>query len=206
MPEPPRRWRFQIHLSTAVVMMFVAGGLIWANNTTRVLYLQVTPTQSYSTDGVHGWPFSVVDSVRSEYIREYLPEGETVALNRDYYPRHIAIALNLFIGLMICCLAWYLCELVAIKFAGLSLFIATVVLICANIRDRELWTYTAIWHIYGWPMDAVAATTLDTGNKGNFVFRYFGIGIDLIVAIGILVVVRLLCEWLIRRCAARKKD
>jgi|SRR5579862_335837 len=31
MPEPPRRARFQIHLSTAIVLMFVAGGLIWAN-------------------------------------------------------------------------------------------------------------------------------------------------------------------------------
>ncbi|HLX63075.1 MAG TPA: hypothetical protein VKX17_17530 [Planctomycetota bacterium] len=27
----PRRARFQIHLSTANVLMFVAGGLIWAN-------------------------------------------------------------------------------------------------------------------------------------------------------------------------------
>src|SRR5438477_160602 len=31
MTEPPPRNRFQIHLSTAIVMMFVAGGLIWAN-------------------------------------------------------------------------------------------------------------------------------------------------------------------------------
>ena len=31
MTEPPRRKRFQIHLSTAMVMMFVAGGIIWAN-------------------------------------------------------------------------------------------------------------------------------------------------------------------------------
>src|SRR5205085_59789 len=31
MTEPPPRKRFQIHLSTAIVMMFVAGGLIWAN-------------------------------------------------------------------------------------------------------------------------------------------------------------------------------
>jgi len=35
MPEPPRRARFQIHLSTAIVLMFVAGGLIWANVTGR---------------------------------------------------------------------------------------------------------------------------------------------------------------------------
>jgi hypothetical protein len=31
MTEPPRRKRFQIHLSTAIVLMFVAGGSIWAN-------------------------------------------------------------------------------------------------------------------------------------------------------------------------------
>jgi len=30
MPEPPPRKRFQIHLSTAIVMMFVAGALMWA--------------------------------------------------------------------------------------------------------------------------------------------------------------------------------
>ena len=30
-PEPPRRKRFQIHLSTAIVLMFVAGGMLWAN-------------------------------------------------------------------------------------------------------------------------------------------------------------------------------
>ncbi len=28
MSDKPRRW-FQVHLSTAVVMMFVAGGLLW---------------------------------------------------------------------------------------------------------------------------------------------------------------------------------
>ena len=33
LPEPRPRKRFQIHLSTAVVMMFVAGVLLWANFT-----------------------------------------------------------------------------------------------------------------------------------------------------------------------------
>ncbi len=31
MTNPPPRKRFQIHLSTAIVTMFVAGALIWAN-------------------------------------------------------------------------------------------------------------------------------------------------------------------------------
>jgi len=36
MPETARRKRFQIHLSTAVVMMFVSGGIIWANVSERL--------------------------------------------------------------------------------------------------------------------------------------------------------------------------
>jgi len=31
MPPPPPRRRFQIHLSTAIVLMFVAGALMWVN-------------------------------------------------------------------------------------------------------------------------------------------------------------------------------
>jgi hypothetical protein len=52
-PEPPRRNRFQIHLSTAVVMMFVAGGIMWGNivpsrTSKPEPYLRIT--ESY------GWP------------------------------------------------------------------------------------------------------------------------------------------------------
>jgi hypothetical protein len=31
MTEPPPRQRFQFHLSTAIVLMFVAGAVMWAN-------------------------------------------------------------------------------------------------------------------------------------------------------------------------------
>jgi len=31
MPQSPPRKRFQVHLSTAIVLMFVTGALIWAN-------------------------------------------------------------------------------------------------------------------------------------------------------------------------------
>ncbi|HLX61854.1 MAG TPA: hypothetical protein VKX17_11275 [Planctomycetota bacterium] len=37
MNSPPRRARFQIHLSTAIVLMFVAGGLMWINSHRRLL-------------------------------------------------------------------------------------------------------------------------------------------------------------------------
>lgn len=48
----PRRW-FQIHLSTCIVLMLVAGGLMWAN---------IRPEPVLEVDGrvlasQHGWPF-----------------------------------------------------------------------------------------------------------------------------------------------------
>jgi|SRR5579862_1468022 len=49
MAEVPRRKWLQVHLSTAVVLMFAAGGLIWANTIAEV-------------DGgarYYGWPFII---------------------------------------------------------------------------------------------------------------------------------------------------
>ena len=37
MTDKPRRPWFQLHLSTAIVTMFVAGGMIWANVTERIV-------------------------------------------------------------------------------------------------------------------------------------------------------------------------
>jgi hypothetical protein len=58
MPEPlPRRVRFQIHLSTAIVMMFTAGAIIWANvrDTSGVIILgRDLQSRFYHTE--HGWP------------------------------------------------------------------------------------------------------------------------------------------------------
>ena len=69
MSEAPRRKRFQIHLSTAVVMMIAAGVLIWAN---------VTKSQGDSFEmlgfetHLYGWPFNakLVRIDDSEYIDE----------------------------------------------------------------------------------------------------------------------------------------
>jgi len=51
MSETPKRRFFQIHLSTAIVLMFVAGGLLWLNLRGRVDIL----VQS-SVVVVFGWP------------------------------------------------------------------------------------------------------------------------------------------------------
>ena len=51
MPNPPRRPFFQIHLSTAIVLMFTAGALVWANVTKQwVLVLS-------NAGWAFGWPF-----------------------------------------------------------------------------------------------------------------------------------------------------
>lgn len=63
---PRKRHWFQIHLSTAMVLMFVAGLFLWAN----VPFLRVTKRVG-SVDGRYttytcvkgGWPFCKVESV-----------------------------------------------------------------------------------------------------------------------------------------------
>ena len=67
MPTPPPRKRFQIHLSTAIVMMFVAGALIWANVSQRGgrgEVLQVIDQELLVVDYelYYGWPFPMVTS------------------------------------------------------------------------------------------------------------------------------------------------
>ena len=64
MSDKPRRPWFQIHLSTAIVLMFVAGGLLWANlNAHPKSYVSGYEISEDSYDPVitkiwiRGWPF-----------------------------------------------------------------------------------------------------------------------------------------------------
>src|SRR5882724_9345134 len=60
MPPPPRRARFQIHLSTAIVLMFVAGGLIWANARVRTETFRHSPEVNPWKEilNKYGWPLT----------------------------------------------------------------------------------------------------------------------------------------------------
>jgi hypothetical protein len=58
MPKVPRRKRFQINLSTAIEMMFVAGGIIWmnANAGSKVVGGGFSQRESYSLVALkYGW-------------------------------------------------------------------------------------------------------------------------------------------------------
>ena len=88
MPEPPRRKRFQIHLSTAIVMMFVAGALIWANTRNQV-------DDANFKEFVVGWPnHAVIKIVQNE--------------NAGIYYRNIII--DLWIAFTILYFSYRFCE------------------------------------------------------------------------------------------------
>jgi|SRR5579862_6407701 len=113
----PRRGRFQIHLSTAVVLMFVAGGIIWAN--------------------VH----------KNESVEHQFGDG------------------------------------------------------CPALVEQTF---------FGWPMNAYRSHGYFTwGNTGTGLgpqLYYTGISVDALAGFGLLSSTWFVCEWLIRRRAARKGD
>ncbi len=60
MTHTPRRAWFQIHLSTALALCFLAGGIVWLNCTARSE--QRPPHRSISVAYTcYGWPFSIVE-------------------------------------------------------------------------------------------------------------------------------------------------
>jgi len=125
MREPPPRKRLQIHLSTAIVMMFVAGGLIWGNVTPRRYDMNCTlyskmPDVSVPTV-CYGWPMALYFIVKREVIPEgYVPHniGEFAPLhkaaNGNYYYIDLVFLLgfpfNAFIATTILFATWFLCE------------------------------------------------------------------------------------------------
>jgi hypothetical protein len=92
---PQRRWP-QIHLSTALVMMFVAGSLMWLN-------AHVWKTYAYdSAEGkveytTHGWPSDCV------YISHFKGKAEWSWM-------HCNRSSNVFVGLVLMYAAMQLCE------------------------------------------------------------------------------------------------
>ena len=91
MPEPPPRKRFQIHLSTAIVLMFVAGMLIWAN--IRERYSRMLEEAPYA--GIcKGWPCP----------REWKSYGDGIYVSATGGIINIAFAIGIL------CAVWFVCE------------------------------------------------------------------------------------------------
>lgn len=136
MPEAPRRKRFQIHLSTALIMMIAAGFLIWANVTpqhsldnatmddTFRLYPKLLPEYvdpvkfqiMLSFTGArdikleqktHGWPAMVVR--KFDITITFEARSKKSPLGHTGY-LWSAIAINLAVALSILFTIWFVCE------------------------------------------------------------------------------------------------
>src|SRR6266404_1141238 len=87
MTDKPRRPWFQIHLSTAIVLMFVAGGILWLN---------VTPDWAHMSS-VYGWP-------KGFYEERF---GNPIAGTRFFLG---TLILNIIAGIIILGYIAFLCE------------------------------------------------------------------------------------------------
>ena len=113
-----RPW-FQIHLSTAIVLMFVAGGLMWANIGGRK---QNVPCHLFFNCGdevftSYGWPLVVYRNFHgySSTRLAHLEVKDYSALDIPYTRAKFAFkyynaGLDTFICLAICMGMWFICE------------------------------------------------------------------------------------------------
>ena len=105
MPPPPPRRRFQIHLSTAIVLMFVAGGLIWANVRLR----RTAEWESLARDSHHFLGVVTVDA-----LFEYgWPATAYSAGHAVFYePRihFIGVFINTLAAFLILFVGWFMFE------------------------------------------------------------------------------------------------
>ncbi len=77
MPEPPPRKRFQIHLSTAIAMMFIAGAVIWLNTRQEFVeysraFVFMQGLKSVPTKAGFGWPYYCVFRDARGWTIEYI--------------------------------------------------------------------------------------------------------------------------------------
>lgn len=107
MTEPPRRKCFQIHLSTAIVMMFVAGVLIWANVRNEFI-IEVEPrTSQIIRIRGFGWPWNAMLSSDEPYWKGKREDrvwvlSENRLIIKKFFTADIAVAFAILFGVAFC--------------------------------------------------------------------------------------------------------
>lgn len=100
--KPKKRPWFQFHLSTAVVLMFVAAGLMWLNIT---VFEGVLKTREPGKS--RGWPFGCW----GEYTWSAYHWDELVQGPEHRVEVHCWLVLcNLVVALLILCVVGFVCE------------------------------------------------------------------------------------------------
>jgi len=116
MPAPPRK-RFQIHLSTAIVMMFVAGGLNWANcgewkTYVRDYEVSGDTMEPHNTVRIRliGWPMQIHRLRRTAIL--YGPPTTYLWTDEPelYYNNWKTIPIDAAVALASLFAVWFLCE------------------------------------------------------------------------------------------------
>ena len=101
---PKKRPFFQIHLSTAIVLMFVAGGFLWLNVKPPVILnreLVQGPTQAYFelTIRTTGWPFhSIYCMAERGSVAQTIADGNIANANVHFAVANATACLILLFG------------------------------------------------------------------------------------------------------------
>jgi len=100
----------QIHLSTAVILMFVAGGMIWAN-TLRYSLLVPQYDPELKLNHCYGWPCHAM-TYFADGLRTYKPIGYGYAESPIMYPHwHVyGILINAIVAVAILLCVAIACE------------------------------------------------------------------------------------------------
>jgi len=201
MTLPPPRKRFQIHLSTAIVMMFVAGVLIWANVRPREITLrEETAGPRWIVDNTYrlrGWPLNVTSELTK--YKMVNPQLAFLTVFAELHVNYWLAAVDAAIGIMILLVAWFGMEYMIRRFqihlltAIVMMFVAGG-LIWVNIEDRPIYHPGGT----GWPISYMWRDNTNAPTVELLVVLY-----DLAFGLAILFAIWFLCERLIRRRAAR---
>jgi hypothetical protein len=102
---PPRRARFQVHLSTAIVLMFTAGALMWANVTPCKVIIWPFLAQ------YNGWPFTAIgDTIILPDAKNDSKQFIYIISGTSQFIIYWRLCLDIAIALLILSSVWYACE------------------------------------------------------------------------------------------------
>ena len=103
--EKIRRW-FQIHLSTAIVLMFVAGGLMWLNNVPEMLKpiaMEISPNGIYGATHEAlprvGWPLRIHDKPLVTSEMDETSYNYIVSYESYWYLANLTVAVLILISI-----------------------------------------------------------------------------------------------------------
>jgi hypothetical protein len=106
--QPKKRARFQVHLSTAIVLMFVSGLILRANirGATGRFVVEDTDGKNTQASYLFGWP---VQKENMEYRG-----GDIGDINKYFgdwvFPPFVHYLCDTFIALLILFSVWFICE------------------------------------------------------------------------------------------------